>query len=108
VRQGIGENLYQAIEAKSETWVFATNAGVKPTSFHTSFKLLLADAGMRVDPTTGRNRSLYSLRHTYATMALMDGQMDMHTVAKQMGMSIGMLEQHYSKLTATMAAERLA
>jgi len=51
---------------------------------------------------------LYSLRHSYATMSLMDGQMDMHTLAKQMGTSIGMLEQHYSKMTATMAADRLA
>lgn len=108
VRQGIGENLDQAIEAKSEAWVFATSAGVRPNSLHTSFELLLADADMRVDPTTGKNRSLYSLRHSYATMSLMDGQMDMHTLAKQMGTSIGMLEQHYSKMTATMAADRLA
>jgi integrase len=43
-----------------------------------------------------------------ATISLMDGQMDMHTLAKQMGTSIGMLEQHYSKMTATMAADRLA
>jgi integrase len=75
---------------------------------HTSFELLLKDSAMRVDPITGKNRSLYSLRHCYATLALMDGQMDMHTVAKQMGTSVGMLEQHYSKMTATMAAERLA
>ena len=108
VRQGMGENLDQAIAAKSEAWVFATSAGVRPNSLHTSFELLLADANMRVDPITGRNRSLYSLRHSYATMSLMDGQMDMHTLAKQMGTSIGMLEQHYSKMTATMAADRLA
>jgi integrase len=108
VRQGIGADLDEAINAKSEAWVFATSSGDRPKSLHTSFELLLADAGLRVDPTTGKNRSLYSLRHTYATMALMDGQMDMHTVAKQMGTSVGMLEQHYSKLTATMAADRLA
>jgi len=108
VRQGIGADLDEAINAKSEAWVFATSSGDRPKSLHTSFELLLADAGLRVDPMTGKNRSLYSLRHTYATMALMDGQMDMHTVAKQMGTSVGMLEQHYSKLTATMAAERLA
>jgi integrase len=108
VRQGIGANLDQAIEARSEAWVFATSSGVRPNSLHTSFELLLADADMRVDPTTGKNRSLYSLRHSYATISLMDGQMDMHTLAKQMGTSIGMLEQHYSKMTATMAADRLA
>jgi hypothetical protein len=41
-------------------------------------------------------------------MSLMDGQMDMHTLAKQMGTSAGMLEQRYSKMTATMAADRSA
>jgi hypothetical protein len=38
----------------------------------------------------------------------MDQQMDMHTLAKQMGTSLGRLEQHYSKMTATIAAYRLA
>lgn len=64
-------------------------------------------SAMRVDPITGKNRSFYSLRHCYATLALMDGQMDMHAVAKQMVTSVGMLEQQYSKMTATMADERL-
>jgi integrase len=108
VRQGIGANLDHAIEAKREAWVFATSSGVRPNSLHTSFELLLADADMRVDPIKGKNRSLYSLRDSYATMSLMDGQMDMHTLAMQMGTSIGTLEQHYSKMTATMAADRLA
>ena len=107
-RQGLGESLDAALQAKSDGWVFVTSNGVKPKSFHTSFEMLLKDAGLRVDPITGKNRSLYSLRHCYATMSLMDGQMDMHTLAKQMGTSIGMLEQHYSKMTATMAAKRLA
>jgi integrase len=107
-RQRVGAILDQAIEAKSDTYVFSLSTGQRPTSMHTSFELLLKDSAMRVDPITGKNRSLYSLRHCYATLALMDGQMDMHTVAKQMGTSVGMLEQHYSKMTATMAAERLA
>jgi hypothetical protein len=49
---------------------------------------------MRVDPTTDQNRCLFSLRHSYATMSLMDGQMDMLTLAKQMGISTGMVVQH--------------
>ena len=108
IRQGVGANLNEAIAAKSDAYVFSLSAGQRPTSMHTSFELLMKDSGMRVDAITGKNRSLYSLRHCYATMSLMDGQMDMHTLAKQMGTSVGMLEQHYSKMTATMAAERLA
>lgn len=61
---------------------------------------------MRMD-NGGLNRTLYSLRHTYATFALAGG-VDIHTLAKQMGTSVGMIEKHYSKMTATMAADRLA
>ena len=44
--------------------VFAISSGVRPYSLHSSFELLLADTDMSVDPTTGKNRSLYSLRHS--------------------------------------------
>jgi len=54
-----------------------------------------------------QKRTLNSLRHTYATQELFAGT-DIHTLAKQMGTSVLMLERHYSKLTATMAAAELA
>jgi len=41
------------------------------------------------------------LRHKYAAKELLSGT-DIHTLSKQMGISVRMLEQHYSKLTATM------
>ena len=56
----------------------------------------------------GKTRTLYSLRHTYATQALLVRRTDIHTLARQMGNSAAMIERHYSKLTATMAADRLA
>ena len=49
----------------------------------------------------------FSIRHTYATLELLHGT-DIHTLGKQMGTSLRMLEMHYSKLTATMAADKLA
>jgi integrase len=55
----------------------------------------------------GGDRTLYSLRHTYATQEL-QASTDIHTLARQMGTSVLMLERHYSKLTATMAAPKLA
>jgi integrase len=60
-----------------------------------------------IDPTTERF-NLYSLRHTYATQALLANRSDIHTLARKMGKSAAMIERHYSKLTATMAADRLA
>ena len=56
----------------------------------------------------GQHRTLYSLRHTYATFELLNGRVNIHALAKQMGNSAAMIEKHYSKLTATMAARRLA
>jgi len=41
-------------------------------------------------------------------MALLTDAIDIHTLAKQMGKSVAMIERHYSKLTATMAASILA
>ena len=56
----------------------------------------------------GQHRTLYSLRHTYATFELLNGRVNIHALAKQMGNSAAMIEKYYSKLTATMAARRLA
>ena len=67
----------------------------------------VSDAGLAKDMSTRQQRTLYSLRHTYATMELLAGT-DIHTLARQMGTSVLMLERHYSKLTASMAAEQLA
>jgi integrase len=72
-----------------------------------TFQRMLAAAGLSRDMSTGQQRTLYSLRHTYATMELMSGT-DIHTLARQMGTSVTMLDRHYSKLTATMAAQQLA
>ena len=74
--------------------------------FNDTFSELLRFAKLTED-TARQSRTLYSLRHTYATQALLSGS-DIHTLAKQMDTIVRMLELHYSKLTATMAAERLA
>ena len=66
----------------------------------------MRDSGLLKD-TEGQTRTLYSLRHTYDTRELLAGT-DIHTLARQMGTSVKMIERHYSKLTATMAAEQLA
>lgn len=55
----------------------------------------------------GQSRTLYSLRHIYATLELLEHNTDIHTLAKQMGNLAAMIER-YSKLTPTMAADRLA
>jgi integrase len=54
-----------------------------------------------------QSRTLYLLRHSCATMELL-AETCIHTLARQMETSVRMLESHYSKLTDTMAADKLA
>ena len=81
--------------------------GYQPPSMNGTFRRLMRDTGL-LKNTEGQTRTLYSLRHTYATLAMLKGEVDIHTLSKQMGNSAAMIEKHYSKLTATMAADKLA
>ena len=87
--------------------VFRFGTGYQPPNLNGAFKRLMRDSHM-LKSEDGQNRTLYSLRHTYATFELLENSTDIHTLAKQMGNSAAMIERHYSKLTATMAAEKLA
>jgi len=87
--------------------LFRFSTGYQPQSLVGTFRKLLRDSGLLTDGQ-GKTRTLYSLRHTYATLELLRVGTDIHTLARQMGNSAAMLERHYSKLTATMAAEKLA
>lgn len=99
-------NLDEVISARMDKAIFVTHEGHKPRSFESVFRNLMIASGLRKD-MAGKFRSLYSLRHTYATFALTEG-IDIHTLAKQMGTSIAMIERHYSKMTPLISAEMLA
>jgi integrase len=103
-----GKDLDAVLSEKHDLCLFRYSNGKQPKSFHTTFIWLMKASGLIKDTATGQNRTLYSLRHTYATLELTENRTDLHTLAKQMGTSVGMIEKHYSKLTATMAADRLA
>lgn len=87
--------------------LFRFSNGYQPPSMNGTFRRLMRDTGL-LQNTEGQTRTLYSLRHTYATLELLNNKTDIHTLSKQMGNSSAMIEKHYSKLTATMAAEKLA
>ena len=98
--------LNAVIEAKLDALIFRLPTGEQISNMENIFRNLMVRSNMRVDGG-GQNRTLYSLRHTYATFALARG-VDIHTLARQMGTSVGMIERHYSKLTPMMNAEKLA
>ncbi len=86
---------------------FRFSDGHQPHSLVGSFRRLMRDSGLLLD-ASGKTRAHNSLRHTYATLQLLHGDVDLHTLSRQMGNSAAMLERHYSKVTAVMAAEKLA
>ena len=59
----------------------------------------MIDTGLLICHRTRQNITLYSFRHTYATFALLNDGINIHTLAIQMGASIAMIEPHHSHLT---------
>ena len=99
------KNLNGVIEARLDRLVFVLPDNTQLSNMENIFRNLMVRSHLRKD-VSGQNRTLYSLRHTYATRALAKG-VDIHTLAKQMGTSVGMIERHYSKLTPMLKAEIL-
>lgn len=93
--------------ARKNDYVFCTPDKVRPTSFQRLFTQFLTEHDLLVDHKTGQDRVFYSLRHTYATLALTHDNVPIHTLAKQMGTSVVMIEKHYSHLEAVKAIEQL-
>jgi integrase len=102
-----GLSFETTLQTRVPQRVFRFSTGYQPVSLNGTFRRLMRDSGL-LKSSEGQNRTLYSLRHTYATLAMLRGEVDIHTLAKQMGNTAAVIERHYSKLTATLAAERLA
>ena len=98
-------NLNTVIEARLDKLIFVLPDNSQLSNMENIFRNLMIRSHLRKD-TSGQNRTLYSLRHTYATQSLAKG-IDIHTLAKQMGTSVGMIERHYSKLTPMLKADLL-
>ncbi len=103
--RNLGLTLDETIQKQISGLVFVASNGYNPHGFEGSFRKLMRDSALLKD-SADKNRTLYSLRHTYATFALKDG-ISIHTIARQMGTSVLMLERHYSKLTPLMNAAEL-
>jgi integrase len=97
----------QMVRQKLDLPVFCLPDGFVTDNLRQTFKAFLIDIGLLKCPKTGQDRTLYSLRHTYATFALINDGIDIHTLARQMGTSVGMIEKHYSHLTPRMKKDVL-
>lgn len=89
-----------------DDFVFTTDKG-NPTStlYESLIETLLEKSELRVS-ASGKLRSTYCFRHTYATFRLTEG-VDVYFLAKQMGTSVKMIEDHYGHITPVKNAARI-
>ena len=82
-------------EPRPDDFVFAHKDGKPIKSFKKSFASLIDAAGVGIDGK-GNRRTIYSLRHTYATFRLEEG-VGVYTLARNMGTSVTMIERFYGQ-----------
>ena len=93
-------------EPNRDALLFVMPDGCAITTLADQFTAFLTFAGLRRNGD-GEPHTLYSLRHTYATMAIME-DIDVFTIARNMGTSVAMIEQYYGKhATPTTRARKL-
>ena len=89
----------------SNDLVFCHKDGAEIGSFKKSFQSLLKGCGVEKD-SFGRNRTIYSLRHTYATFRLHEG-VNHYVLSRNMGTSVKMLEDYYGHTSNIMMSDEL-
>jgi integrase len=92
-------------EVPPDSYVFCRTNGKPIDSFKKLFATLIKDAKVEND-SFGQRRSLYSLRHTYATARLQEG-VNHYVLAKNMGTSVAMLEAFYGHTTNVTSVDEL-
>lgn len=99
--------LEEVLKKRIPKLLFRLSDGSVPDNWNKPFRQWLEDSELLNCPVTGKERSLYSLRHYYATQRLLEG-IPIHDLAEQMGTSVLMITKHYSHLTPLMKAKQFA
>lgn len=98
-REELGKN------PEPDSLVFCHKDGTEVRTFKKSFAALTKGANVEKDGF-GQTRTVYSLRHTYATFRLHEG-VNHYALARNMGTSVAMLERYYGHTSNVTAAEEL-
>jgi integrase len=93
------------LKKRVNDYVFKLRDGTTSKHLNGTFRHLMRDSGLNKN---GGNKTLYSLRHTYAHLAIIEENMDVFTLSKQMGTSVKMIEQYYGHITPAHVANKLA
>ena len=100
-----GTDIYEKEDVPPDSYVFCDKHGSPIESFKKSFNSFIESVGLAID-TFGQQRTIYSLRHTYATSRIEAG-VNHYALAKNMGTSVGMLERYYGHSTNVGMADEL-
>jgi integrase len=91
-------------------WFGQSSEAGKPVKFvdlNRGFQIFLSKVPVEgrtdglVHDRDGEKRTLYSLRHSYATMRLERGDVKIHDLALNMGCTVQQIERHYSHVLTT-------
>lgn len=88
-----------------DSLIFCHPDGSPIGSFKKSFQTLLKECGVEKD-SFGRQRTIYSLRHTYATFRLHEG-VNHYVLSRNMGTSVKMLEDYYGHTSNVTMSDEL-
>jgi integrase len=91
-----------------DEYVFRVDSKDKTTDLGLMFKAVLQASNLLTDKRTDTERSLYSLRHVYATMTLTNTNISTYLLAKHMGTSQQMIERHYGHVDMRKKASEIA
>ena len=93
------------IKKRVDDYVFKLRDGTTSKHLNGTFSHLMRDSGLNKN---GGNKTLYSLRHTYAHLAILEENIDVYKLSKQMGTSVKMIEKYYGHITPAHIASKLA
>ena len=89
-----------------DEFVFRLRDGTTTENLGATFRHLMRDSGL--NKKGSKQKTLYSLRHTYAHLAILEEGIDIFKLSKQMGTSVKMIEQYYGHVTPAHVANQLA
>lgn len=108
--QALGGELFEELrrftgKSKPDDLVFVESDGrpLREKTRNALFKLILQATGL---DGSGKNFKVYSLRHTYCTFRLME-KCGIHLLAKNMGVSIKYISEHYDHVHVDMMVDEL-
>jgi integrase len=96
------------LKKRVDAYVFRVDGKDMSNAFGRMFARYLERVELLLDKSTGKPRTLYSLRHMYATFALTFDRMSVYTLSEHMGTSVKMIEDHYGQLLLRDKAHEIA